>query len=131
MELQEFVRTTLIQIAEGVSEANAHLKNGATGALINPSGTYGGQVKDAIHPVEFDVALTVSDESVTKGTSESGGKAGILTVASVNAKVGSEDSGSNRREAVSRVKFTVSMQQPANIIHSPPLPQRTVNRGFA
>jgi hypothetical protein len=40
---------------------------------------------------------------------------GILSVASLTAGIEGEDAGMNRREAISRVKFSVMMTQPANI----------------
>ncbi len=89
MNLQEFVRNSLIQLCQGVNEArtknpniaphafSANQANDATLATLDSSSAY---------PVEFDVAVTISD------------KAGRINVASVKLEGSS---------SISRLKFSV------------------------
>src|SRR5579862_7915373 len=100
MELKEFVETTLVQIAEGIAAANEQLQGGNTGAIINPAESLRRSPKEVVRPVDFDVALTVSEENVSKETTKAGGKLGILSVVSLAASADSEDAGTNRREAI-------------------------------
>jgi len=92
MELDEFVRKTIEQVISGVAQArdhaitnNAHIANG----LINP--------------IEFDVAVTVTEGSETKAG------AGI-TVAGIG--IGGHGKTELTNSSVSRIKFSVPIRLP-------------------
>lgn len=111
MELKDFVSTTLTQIVEGVQAAQESAK--AQGAVIGaPTRGSGGVETGAklgmlwtghgyAQMVEFDVALTVTDGTGTKG--------GIGVLASL-VTLGSTGESKAETTAASRVKFTVPMQ---------------------
>ena len=112
MDLKSFVSQTLIQIVEGVNEAHSAVK--AKGASVNPS--FAGDVKNLpksgfyhigsgqlAQCVEFDVALTVSEGTDTKG--------GIGVFSGV-INLGSSGQSTNESVSVSRVKFTVPLGLP-------------------
>ena len=95
MELQEFIRTSLIQISKGVSEANKELKGRPPFQMhAHKDG------KD----VNFDIALFAIKSN--KGT----GKAG-LEVASIIAAGGKLER-TKSEENISRIKFCVSIINP-------------------
>lgn len=111
MDLKDFISQTLIQIAEGVSDASSKVQE--LGGQVNPHITsehkemgrhgilWGGG--RAAHIVEFDVALTVNSGTGTKGGI--GIFAGAINLGS---------SGESRAEnsSVSRVSFTVPVLLP-------------------
>jgi hypothetical protein len=109
MNLAEFVQETLQQIAKGVHGAMTVARE--QGAYVNPDviqvrdrvPKYIGEFSKLVQDVEFDVALTVSEESQAEG------KAGLV-VAGIGAGVKGQSTAST--VAVSRVKFTVPMQLP-------------------
>lgn len=111
MQLKEFVAQTLIQISEGVAEAQQ--KTAESVGIVNPKiknlfvrSQSGGtnlalgwtHAGDLISMVSFDVAVTATDGTGTKG--------GIGIVIGAVA-IGSQGSSENRNEAVSRVQFKV------------------------
>ena len=105
MDIQEFVRESLCQIAEGVHAA----RNSKPGVGRGVSVGSGGKAPSnaiAIHPygeivflAEFDLAVTVTDKSAASG------KAGLSVVQVFSA--GGEKSASNETVSVSRIKFSV------------------------
>lgn len=101
MNLQEFVRTTLVQLMKGVQEA---LDETATlaGAAVNPRGTRA-QSTEATE-VRFDVAVTVT--SSTDGS----GKA-HLAIAGI--EIGGGGAKHSHNEAVSRIQFGVPVSLPS------------------
>lgn len=111
MDLRDFVSETLLQIADGVKQAQA--KATEIGARVNPKLT-GGAVHAAQHGflaasgapaqiVQFDVALTVKEGSGTKGGI--GIFAGAVTL-------GSSGQSNTENSSVSRVKFSVPLSFP-------------------
>jgi hypothetical protein len=74
MELKDFIKETLVEIIRGVSEAQSDILE--TGAYIHPMinrtndkyavANYGGRVY-TIYDVDFDIAVTASDSSGSKG----------------------------------------------------------------
>ena len=101
MKLQDFVKESLLQVINGVNDANAALDDN-TGS-INPRGRgveKGRSVNGSpIQDVQFDVAI-----SVTEGSEVGAG----LTVMGIGAKAGlSESTGS-----ISRIKFAVPVALP-------------------
>lgn len=130
MDLQTFVSETLVQIVAGVKEAQSKIAELGTNASVNPGWVYETQRKKngQASPVEFDVALTVIQQSSDSSAERTGGKlkGGVLSVfsAEVGTEFGDARSGSEKSETVSRVKFSVSLAQPAEIdtipVKSPP-----------
>jgi hypothetical protein len=111
MDLRDFVSETLIQIADGVKQAQE--KATEIGARVNPKLT-GGATHAAQHGflaasgapaqiVQFDVALTVKEGSGTKGGI--GIFAGAVTL-------GSSGQSNAENSSVSRVKFSVPLSFP-------------------
>jgi hypothetical protein len=116
MELKDFIRESLVQISQGIEEANEGLSDSS--ALVNPNNVYVnagdrqnyGRLDESksynriVEVVEFDVAVTAGDEN------EAGGKFGI--------KVGAIELGANGKQAESnksesRIKFKVPMVFPS------------------
>lgn len=114
MDLENFVAQTLAQITKGIQKAQREV--GDTGAWINPAG-YGLPKAEQrvelstgvfayIHDVEFDVAVTVSDEQ------KAGAGAGI-SVFGAKVKAGGDVAYEN--EEVSRVSFSVPVVWPQSV----------------
>lgn len=116
MELQEFISGTLIQIARGIEDAAVKLKDSK--AIVNPrnvavaseekSGVYGfvnahKPYYKAVQKIEFDVAVTASQEKETKG--------GIGIMVSC-ITLGSQGRSEAVNSSVSRIKFCVPMVLP-------------------
>ncbi|OZY84390.1 hypothetical protein CBP51_14360 [Cellvibrio mixtus] len=114
MELQEFVSETLLQIISGVK--NAQEKTNSFGGSVNPRIT-GSSEYAAQHGflrtvgggpaqiVQFDVALTVTEGTGTKG--------GIGVFAGA-INLGSSGQSANENKSISRVKFSVPITLPEN-----------------
>lgn len=109
MELKEFVTETLVQITQGVKDAQEQIKD--TGALINPmtydsSGSIHSGIKSNCRntqSIKMDIAVTVIENS--------GNKAGIGIVASV-FKVGASSEQSDSNSTTSRIEFNVPISLP-------------------
>ena len=104
MELQEFITETLLEISNGIREAN-NIRLGEKATDPNASQTFflrPGSKADNGAGIEFDVAVT------TKKAGE--GKAGAkLKLSVVEAELGG--AGGASKESVSRIKFTVNVGQ--------------------
>ena len=114
MDLKDFVSETLVQIATGVKDAQAKVKE--LGGTVNPSLNCGHEVASklgflytrdsAMAPVvQFDVALTVTEGTGTKG--------GIGVFAGA-VNLGSSGQSNNEQSSVSHVKFSVPLTLPAH-----------------
>ncbi len=118
MDLKTFVKTTLLEIAEGIKDAQAEVQKVAGNARINPETHFD---RDRGHgntaPVEFDVALTVSERS--EGEAHGG-----LKIAGVSLR--GKKTGESTQEVVSRIRFAVQLAQPATIEVAPD-PNKRVN----
>ena len=111
MELKQFVTETLVQITEGIEDAQKQLKERGSEAIVNTNVTTtdkgqlvtGGR-RRPVEFVEFDVAILAYEGTQTR--------AGIgLTVASLlNLDAGGKSSKTEGRE--SRIKFKVPMSYP-------------------
>jgi hypothetical protein len=106
MDLESFIKETLVQISKGVSSANDALsderKNEDGSELpklfLLPAGT----AKEQSHGVHFDVAITTQ--------SRDEGSGGVkFKLAVVDADLGGKLSSS--QEAVSRVQFSITVNQ--------------------
>lgn len=110
MELKEFIRETLVQIAVAIKEAQA--ASAETGAIICPrhSGMFGA-TKDVMHTesgiietVSFDVAV-----STTEGTETKGG-IGIFVAP---LALGLQGKSAQQNLCVSRIQFSVRISLPS------------------
>jgi hypothetical protein len=105
MNLQDFVTTTLKQVIQGVQTAQKEL-GGEGRRYVNPAGRgmVAGRSQDGtpIQDVEFDVAVTVGEETGLSG--------GISVVGlGLGVRGGSKDT----NMSVSRIKFVVPVAFPA------------------
>jgi hypothetical protein len=113
VDLREFITQTLTQIASGVRDAQATARS--VGAEVNPhiTTTWPEASKHGFlnaserfaSIVQFDVALTVTEGTNTKG--------GIGVFAGA-INLGSSGQSQNEQSTVSRIKFTVPIVLPAN-----------------
>lgn len=111
MELKDFISQTLSQIIEGVTDAKDLAKQ--HDAQINPSissshAELGKQgmlfsINGAVQIVKFDVALTITEGSGTKGG------IGIFSGA---INLGSSGESQSQNVSVSRVQFSVPISLP-------------------
>jgi hypothetical protein len=112
VELKQFISQALADIVQGVLDTQQVL--GANGKYINPElstqqGTHEKHGKlvsiqgQLVQTVEFDVAVTATEGTDTKG--------GIGVVAGVFA-LGSQGQSSEEISAVSRIKFSVPITLP-------------------
>lgn len=116
MELQDFIKNTIVQIARGIESAAVELKNSK--ALVNPRNVNTAGVKaeyiygyldtkkqfwKVVQKIDFDVAVTAEK------TKESKGGMGI-SVGSIN--VGTQGRSENVGSTVSRIRFSVPMVLP-------------------
>ena len=100
MELKDFIKQTLVEITNGVKEAQEEIKD--SGAYINPEGLHRGEHLELgyegryrhIQKVKMSVSVNAVENSELKG------KAGIISVISlgVSGKVSDVNSISNRIE---------------------------------
>ena len=101
MDLKDFISETLVQITQGVQDAQEKIKN--TGCLINPEGFYQGEnVKigyknEFIHvqKVKMSVAVRVIENTETKAGL---GVVSAIFTAGVSNKDGETNTVSNRIE---------------------------------
>ena len=110
MDLKDFVSETLIQIVRGVKEAQGSAKEhgGEVSPLLSrrgdgPDSVIRTQLGKSAQFVQFDVALTVTEGTGTKGGI--GIFAGPLTI-------GSSGQSTNQNSSVSRVQFYVPVALP-------------------
>ena len=122
MDLQNFIRETLVQVTNGMLEAGEILK--PTGTLVNPryvdrrhpNNEYVGDlieedgavdlkyIRRPVHRIEFDVAVHATEE-----TSKAGGAGLHIGVVMAGGKGG--DRQSNASE--SRIKFSIPIVYPS------------------
>ena len=115
MNIQDFIRASIVQIANGVREANQELKE--NGAIVNPqnlvpnngSSPHYGFISDTkeiarmVESIEFDIAVTTTEST------EAGGGLSI-SVAAVGMNLGGRGSDSNT--SISRLKFRLPIAWP-------------------
>ena len=108
MELREFVRSTLLEIVSGVSDAQEALIEAGSTAVVNALAAGNLKVHSRrglplLQMIEFDVALTVT-ETTEKGIG------GRLSIAA--ASIGTQRGASVENSEVSRVRFQVPVVLP-------------------
>lgn len=113
MNLQDFISQALIEIAAGVKDAQARAPgvNQRPQHIYTQSKTGGsnlilglGKNNNPIHMVEFDVAVTSSEGTETKG--------GIAVVSGL-ISLGSQGKSQENSQSVSRIKFKVPVSLPS------------------
>jgi len=111
MELKEFVSETLVQISEGIEQAQERLRQKGSEARVNTSMTLtsnghlvtGGR-RRAVEYVEFDVAVLANEETETKAG------IGIAVASLLKLDAAGKSNYSQGRE--SRIKFKIPMSYP-------------------
>ena len=112
MNPQEFLKETIVQISKGIEEAQAELSE--SGGRVNPAlatsqgaiQSKGGLVTQQgklVYDINFDVAISVTDESDTKAG------AGIFVVA---IGAGAQTVDSYTASKVSRIQFKIPVTYP-------------------
>jgi len=109
MELQEFIKETIVQITTGVKEAQEELKG--SGCIINPS-SYAKDGKvlregfenrmRSIQKVKINAALTITENE--------GSKAGIGIAKVFKAGIDAEESSSNQQ--MNAIEFEIPIALP-------------------
>jgi len=104
MELEEFIRKTLVSIANGLESTNKELKNKSTDSratyMIEPSSWHREKNSEKGF-ISFDIAVTVSKES------KKSGKGGLkIYVADLAGEKGSKIS----ENSISRIKFHIAIE---------------------
>lgn len=112
MELKEFISNALIDITQGISDAQK--KSGDSGAIINPHINIAPSELSKhgliwaggtpAHLIKFDLAVTVTEGSGTKGG------IGILAGA---ISLGSSGQSNSESMVVSRIQFSIPVIYPS------------------
>lgn len=125
MDIQEFVKASIIGIMSGIKEAQKEydLGNSALDPLICPAwgpplSENGGSAKghaDKIHELAFDLAITVSEASSAKA--KGSGKVQVIGVYS--GELGCKAESSGIQSTISRISFKVPVRYPLAILGKP------------
>lgn len=122
MELREFIKSSLVDVARGIMDASEALKD--TNAIISPddfemisehSSTFGRtltsrvrsniQATRVVHKVDFDIAVVVDETDKTQ--------AGVkISVMSIGLNGGGEST--SKAGSTSRIKFSVPVVMPSS-----------------
>jgi hypothetical protein len=117
MELQRFIRQSLVEIMNGIKDAQDDLRGKSHGRIcprLSPAITPHGhdtllgistEANRPIHLVEYDVAVEVSD----KGSGAS--VEGVGSIAVFSAKVGAKTASRDLKDAA-RLKFSIPVSYP-------------------
>jgi len=112
MDLQDFIKETITQIAESVVDIQKYFDEKGIDAVVNPKEVYGGnqydpsyqdEVNRIVENIDFDIAVTIESDS----QKEVGGKLKVFDVG-----IGAEGSQANRQANVSKVKFKIPLVMP-------------------
>ena len=105
MDLKEFTKQTLIQIVEGVNDANVALQDSGAyitnESLSNSKGPCLFYKKLNVIEVDFDVAITASESEGANGG------AGLKVVGLFNA--GGSVESKTENQTISRIKYTLPL----------------------
>ncbi len=113
MEIREFVRDVLVDIIEGIKEAQ---KREGAGGYIAPDAIAGHKFSadsGVHHESRITSTVVKFDMAVTAETSKSGGGSGKIRIAVVDADLGGKLEAKNTQ--VSRIQFSVPVLMPKNI----------------
>lgn len=119
MELKDFIRETLAQIAAGVEAAQTEVRD--AGGFVNPAHRIGRQDSDKSHfgsltsgqnifLVDFDVTVTVVEATETEG------KAKLNVAGLLNLGTGGQSNASST--ATNRISFKVPLAMPVDAVSS-------------
>jgi hypothetical protein len=109
MELKDFIKETLVQITNGVVEAQDLIKD--TGCYINPKGRYAngtvdtdyGGVYRSIQNVKMSIAINVIENQQTK--------AGLGVVSAI-LTAGASTTNSDSNRVTNRIEFEIPISLP-------------------
>ena len=116
MDLKSFVAVTLNQIIAGVKEAQTETRK--HGGAINPRYVIyrGDQVhaapEEIIQDVQFDVALTVEEQTTTDKAAEAGAAVKVFGIVDLKASGSGGKENQSINSTVSRVQFKVRVCLP-------------------
>ncbi len=110
MDIKDFIENSLLQIVEGVNNANEKIKN--FGALISSKNvrplregtTFNTNTGDLVNLIEFDIGVTVNEKDTTSGG------AGIK-IAGLN--IGGDLQNESVNQRISRIKFSIPLTLPS------------------
>lgn len=125
MELKDFVKETLVQIASGVNESIAAVRE--SGGYVNPAAKIDISKSDGSHfsslstgqnvfLIDFDVAVTVEEETGTNAEAK-------LKVASI-LSLGAGGKSANKASATNRISFKIPLGLPVDPVTSEELKNR-------
>lgn len=119
MDLRNFIKESLVQIAQGIDDASIALKG--TSAIVNPRSVVGAhgtadakvygyvsedkKMRQAVQSINFDVAVSVAQGTETKG--------GVGLMVGMVA-LGSQGKSDASNTSQSRIQFTIPMVLPTN-----------------
>lgn len=117
MELKEFIRETLSQIATGVEAAQTEVRD--SGGFVNPAHRAGNQEPDKSHfgvltsgqnifLVDFDVTVSVVEATETEG------KAKLNVAGFINLGTGGQSNASST--ATNKISFKVPLAMPVDAV---------------
>lgn len=117
MDLKDFVKSVVVDIVNGIKEANNALKD--SDAIVNPSNVlpfndsgnlYGHILSEKIksrerpvHKIDFDVAVTASEGKETKGG---------IAIAIASIGIGTSGKSDTTQSTTSRIKFSIPIAFP-------------------
>jgi len=125
MDIQEFVKASIIGIMSGIKEAQKEYDQGnsAFDPLICPAwgpplSEIGGSAKghaDKIHELEFDLAIKISETSSAKAN----GSAKVKVIGVYSGELGCKAESSGIQSTISRISFKVPVRYPLAILGKP------------
>jgi Trypsin-co-occurring domain 2 len=108
VELEDFIRSSVLQIMRAIKSAQEEWSTPASGAgVISPAWDGPDDFKNRVQEVKFDVAVTAGAKN------EGGGGGGIKVVAlDLSGKI----SHSTENSTVSRIAFSIPILPPTTVI---------------
>lgn len=110
MELRDFISSTLTQLIDGIANAQEYAKS--KGAIINPDDRFVSNFENMsrteknlqlVHIIEFDVAVTVSENKELKGG---------IGIVIPELSIGYQGAIDKQKSAVSRIQFSIPIILP-------------------
>lgn len=117
MELKEFVKTALVDIANAVKEAQHEVRDSATVMPIRSKAHNACDIAveggyEVVSNIDFDIAVTVG----TKEGAEGNASAGIQIAQIFNIGAGHRENAENSVQNVSRMKFIIPIVLPHSFV---------------
>jgi hypothetical protein len=135
MDLKMFISETLTQIVAGINDAQRNIELLGTNAAVNPTNVSSGSRRQltSARPVEFDVALTVIEQSASLQGESDSHSSGIISVvrSATEFSATATDHEATSQETVSRVRFSVMLSQPGDVDVYPDPNLRDLGRRLA